>query len=881
MKKITAVLVILSLLVGNFSAVAQVPGKFLSPRNFKGGIKGLKYVPLATSSPALRTAELLARVERASRAATLEKTFSLNKLRQHIQAENITLVPRAILSHPIEHERATLLRRIFPVLGNNASLEERSQAAAFWREDLSRQTVQITQNAAAANDALADAASLGLFGQKEDIALLEDFYQTVKTLPQAPKAAAVLARTLLAHGEYEKLEEFFAVENGLYAGLQNGIAQYVKEKQINANVAFAPLPENYKEQPFQAQISTDGLSAALAADPSEQATSIWVNLTLSRPSAAAVPSTPVKSLQNPLELPPLSLQDPQALQLSAQEIIPPAVEKAGGQISGNNVPAGNIIIPMTAETVVPVPETAVPVSTPSQRKKLIDFFKKKAPQTQAAQPHTTAAAVSAPRISAKTVWGKIKNLFSKKPAPAQNAVPAGNDLNPKEAALQRAGIYMASYVMGLEVATPVIANFGSSFGLSLEENILVAVATYFPYSVGAILSNWTKKWLGRRNSMNLGLALMGGGLMAGVLFCGLNGAFVPQADTLMHFYKALACITIASMGGVIVHNSVGPIMTELSKNASELVKQKRNSYTELSRALGMASSFAFPYLATKVMGMDWSLAFALPIPLIGAAALGVNLAKIPNTKTVLKKAAKTGIQPKKTFKELIKNNEYVRLFKEEKGVGAFLGGLTIMNAVEMSYNNGFLFMLPSMTTDQSSQYLFGLAQFAAPFILGRYLAGKFLQWFPQHNMSVATLMAAGGGLASLFALGDPYALTAALFLAETGISTGFTLGFARTAKNPATQDRVVALLVASAISCAFGPLLLTNLAQSLIDAGIMDTSTATATAMLGIPSALALFSAALFKRMENMGAVSSSVLKRIYSFVKKSVFFPKQRRKRS
>lgn len=882
MKKIIALFVILSLLAGNFSATAQVPGKFLWPRNFKGNIKGLKYIPPNISFSGISSANMLTRVERAAHAAALNQAVSLNELQQHLSVGKISLTPHVILNHPIVDERAVLLRRIFPTLGSYASQEERNQAAAFWREDLSRQMARMAdKDASAANDALADAASLGLFGPTEDIALLEDFYQTAKTLPLAPHAAAVLTRTLLAHGEYEKLEKFFSVENGLYAGLQNGIAQYIQEKQINAHVAFVPLPKNYKEQAFQTQITSNGLSAALAADPSVKATGIWVHVTHFHPAVPAVAPTPAKTPRPPLELPDLPLQDPQGLQLSAQEIIQPSVEQEVGQSSTNNFPAGNNITPTTAVTVVPAPETTLPVSALPQPKKLIPFFKKKAPHTQAAQPHTTAAAVSAPRLPAKTTWGTIKNLFSKKPPAAQNDAPAATKPSPKAAAFQRAGIYMASYVMGLEVATPVIANFGSSFSLSLEENILVAVATYFPYSVGAIFSNWTKKVLGRKNSMNLGLALMGGGLLAGVLLCGLNGAFVPETDTLMHFYKALACITIASLGGVLVHNSVGPIMTELSENASELLKQKRNSYTELSRALGMASSFAFPYLATKVMGMDWSLAFALPIPLIAAAALGVNLAKLPNTKTVLQKAAKTNLQPKKTLKDFIKNNEYIRLFKEEKGVGAFLGGLTIMNAVEMSYNNGFLFMLPSMTTDQSAQYLFGLAQFAAPFILGRYLAGKFLQWFPQHNMSLATLLAAGGGAASLFALGDPYALTAALFLAETGISTGFTLGFARTAKNPATQDRVVALIVASAISCAFGPLLLTKLAQLLIDAGIMDTSAATAAAMLGIPSALALFSAALFKRMENMGAVSSSVLKKIYSFIKKSVFFPKQRRKRS
>lgn len=154
----------------------------------------------------------------------------------------------------------------------------------------------------------------------------------------------------------------------------------------------------------------------------------------------------------------------------------------------------------------------------------------------------------------------------------------------------------------------------------------------------------------------------------------------------------------------------------------------------------MAASFAFPFLATKVMGMDWSFTFALPIPLVAAAALGINLAKIPNTKPVLEPkaapvpaAAQSGQRNRRAYQltSSFQNNSYIRLFKEEKGVAALLTGLFIMNAVEMSFNNGFLFLLPSLTNDPSSQYLFGLTQFAAPFLLGRYLAGSFLKWFPK------------------------------------------------------------------------------------------------------------------------------------------------------
>lgn len=142
--------------------------------------------------------------------------------------------------------------------------------------------------------------------------------------------------------------------------------------------------------------------------------------------------------------------------------------------------------------------------------------------------------------------------------------------------------------------------------------------------------------------------------------------------------------------------------------------------------MGMAASFAFPFIATKLLAQDWSFTFAMPIPLVAAAALGLNLAKIPNSKPqVAVPQAKAGSEAKTGKWAALKNNAYVNLFKEEKGVAALLAGLFVMNAVETCFSNGFLFLLPGLTNDPSAQYLFGLAQFAAPFLLGRYLAGNF------------------------------------------------------------------------------------------------------------------------------------------------------------
>ena len=63
--------------------------------------------------------------------------------------------------------------------------------------------------------------------------------------------------------------------------------------------------------------------------------------------------------------------------------------------------------------------------------------------------------------------------------------------------------------------------------------------------------------------------------------------------------------------------------------------------------------------------------------------------------------------------------------------------------------------------------------------------------------------------------------------------------------------RVTSLIMATAVSCAVGPVILTQIAQSLMDAGLLNEGGATLAAMIGLPSLLALFSAKLFRRMEN------------------------------
>jgi len=868
MKKLTAVFAAFSLLLSQGTpAYAQLPRKFLkSAAQTQKALGKLSAQTLAESAGRFTTP-----VRTAARNALIGAAPSFTDLTLRARQGKTSFLADAILAHPVPAERTELLRRSFPAAAaaGEASPEQLEQAVSFWRRELIRSLPDFSNtDELTACQTLAEASALGLFGNSQDMVLLYTLIRRAEETPWEEAAAVITARSLLSRGNYAELELFFKRYPGRWPSLQNETAAYAQARRLPLQIETCPAQAASLNAGLREKLEPFGPAAPLAADASAAATGIWMNMAKGKARAAQnAPETgrpvPGPRLQTPVlekGLASVSVQTPDNLQIALRDLpangAQTAVPAANPAAHGANPPAASVSAAKASSRSgimyggIPLPEMWQSVKKAGGA--LLNLFKRKP--------------------AARTDGGIFRKIFKR-------ATAEQGPVSPKAAALQRASLYAASFVMGLEVATPVLANFGSSFGLSLEENILVMAATYLPYSLGAFFSNWMKKILGRKQSMNLGLSLMGLGLGAGVTLCGLNGAFLPEPDTMAHFYKILACITTASLGGVLVHNSVGPMMTELSANAGELVRQRRNTYTEFSRALGMAASFAFPFLSTKVLGMDWSLTFALPIPLVAGAFLGVNLAKLPNTKPAA--APKTKNATEKGFLSRLKNNEYIRLFKEEKGVGSFLSGLFIMNGVEMAVNSGFLFLLPKLTNDPSSQYLFGLAQFAAPFLLGRYLAAKSLKWFPKHNMSAATLLAAGGGIASLFALDNVYALTAALFAAETGISTGFTLGFARTAKNSATQDRVVSLIVASALSCAFGPMLLSSAAQAMIDAGIFSESAATAAAMIGIPSGLAVLAAMLFRKVENLGEAGASALKKLFSFIKKSVYYPKQRRKRT
>ena len=738
-------------------------------------------------------------------------------------------------------------------------------------------------------EALERGAAYAQMGAQPEV--LTDFYKQAKGSVLEEVSLTITARGLLRMKAYVQLRALYAKTSSF--GVWKGIQRYATESNIPL-VLGVPQGEVAVNEGLREFLGKRGNGAVLHTDASYEATKIWMEgfkpegvpaRSAQGKAPEAVAETPVVAKANtePVGIPVVDVTATAPLTVAPLNagLGSGVKEPVSAEVKAVAAPTGASAVAAKASSTSGVLYGGVPFFAMADfvkrgYKAFRGWFAKKQPKA----PVQTAKATA----SQKGIFQKagairqqindflIKKLLKNKTTPVDQAA-----LTPRQQALQRASIYLASAVMGFEVATPIIASIGESFGFSISQSIWVAVATYVPYSIGAFLSNFLKKALGRKASLNLGLTLMGSSLLAGYSLLGLDGSFVAEADPMAHFYKILLAITCASMGGVLIHGAAGPLITNLGKTqgASELSLQKRNAYVELSRSIGMMSSFAFPWISTAVLGMDWSLAFALPIPIVAASLVGLNAVKIPNTKIEAQKpeirqqtsiplsevpqagssnrAVRARTSTAFSVLQSIKNNEYISLFKEQKGVGALLAGLSILNMVEMCFNNGFLFMLPSLTENPSSQYIFGLLQFAIPFLIGRYLAVPFMKFFPKHSMSIATALAAASGLASMAVTNNVYALTAALFLSEVGISTTFTLAFARTAQNTKTQDRITSLIIAAALSCAVGPMLLSHLAEFFTNTGIASAGNgATSLAMIAVPATLAAFTAALFYKMEKI-----------------------------
>ena len=741
-------------------------------------------------------------------------------------------------------------------------LADKQPALTFWHKEISEKAAKLGQLPAdkltvealnapegkpvlqAAGEVITDISALGLVATQQDAPRVLQAYKEVAQTPFAPVVAQTAAKALLRLKAYEPLQALLDETTNTSVNW-TGLKTYAQEQNIALTFPKAGVPDMHVVELAQ-KLGAFSPMAKNAVDGSAAAISWYVQAGLAPAatanSAATAKGTAKSVTQKPADVAPALLNNLQTLQLSTP----------------SSVPAFASVAPEVKTAVVPT-ETAV-----VQAEAVADVT-----------PVSAAAVDATPASAATVVSDNTGILYSGVPVPfltekfqalvekakqfllKDKNIP--QELKQDATFLQKASVYLASVVIGLEIGTPIMASLGSSLDLSLSEKILVTAATFLPYSVGSFISNWLKERFGRKASANIGLGLMAGSFITGVTALGLDGSFVPWDNSLLHFYSILTSLMVASFGGVFIHNAVGPIMTDLSKNMSEMIRQKRVSYTELVRAVGMLSSYAFPFIATTCLGMDWSSSFVMALPFVGLSAAAMNLAKIPNTKPAVTKATEMAAGLRRrglSWKQTLLDNNYLRLFKEDKSVAPLITGLFLMNGVEMAYNSGFLLMLPSLTNNPSDQYLFGLTQYAIPFVLGRFLAGKFLNWFPKHNLSVATGIAAMGGLAAMGVMDNVYALTAALFAAETGISTSFTLSFAQTAKNTLTQDRVTSLIVASAVACAIFPVLLSDVAQHLIDMGIFTVGDATAVTLVGIPAAMALYSARLFTKVENLTAGS-------------------------
>lgn len=706
-----------------------------------------------------------------------------------------------MLSHPNVQERNVLLRTNFVSLAlrNKVLPADKAEASDVYRQSLKNNSNDLPLM-------LSDIASLGVLGsaEKDAAVILQVAKKSLGTAHEAAVTASA-ARALLRLGAYEELAQL-AQKSTVQPELWDGIEMYAKLNRLPLTLPQATRT-SVSVREIQKELTKWGPLNYLVVDPSLRATVLYVN-------TGKVPLTTQEVLK--------AVSQPKPLATRAEKV--DESDEAAAEL-------GEVSAPVVA---APAAEKFVVAPT----------------QTAALMVAQEAALSKADLLAQTKSW--IERLK-----------PKGLNSADETKFSQRAALYLTAFSIGLEIGTPIMASIKTALNLPLSLAVLVTVATYSPYLFGSFIANWLKGKVGRKGTVNTGLALMGGSFALGATALGLDGSFTAWDNQIGQFLGILGALTVASTGSVFIHGSVGPVMTEISHKANELVRQKRGTYVELSRSIGMMASFAFPFIATSMLGMDWSAPFLLALPVVGASALTLNWAKLPNTKpthqkltgelkTVQSPVMDGARKPRKAmaWKESFLNNSYVRLLREEPGVGSFISALFIMNAVEMGINSGFLFMVPQLTDNESLKYLLGMSQFAVPFLAGRYLAGHFLKWFPKRNLSIATTL---GGVSALAALGltdHLYAFTSALAMSELGISTAFTLAFARTAVKPSTQDRITSLIMATAVACAVGPMMLTWVAEGLMGAGIPEAG-ATLAALIGIPSGLAALSAGLFRRMEN------------------------------
>lgn len=433
-------------------------------------------------------------------------------------------------------------------------------------------------------------------------------------------------------------------------------------------------------------------------------------------------------------------------------------------------------------------------------------------------------------------------------------------------------IYSMGFLMGLEVASPVMTDLGMSLGLNMDDNSWVTVATYLPYFLGAMLSSTLHNHLGAKRTLGLGLALNITGLLGGIFLCGLNGSFTPEVDTQAHFQRILAAIATASLGMIFIQSSIGAVFEHLTRVAPEMASvpekerlntlEKGNIKMQIFRSAGIIMTYLFPWAAAALLHKDWSYAFVIPLPVMALGATVFLLANLPNMKgegpapeaAAQEIIAETAVPQEKIHKSLwskLKNSGYISLFKEEPTAKYLIPAAFLMNVIEVTIHNGLMFLLPTMGIPDGTRYFLTMMQYAAAFLTGRMISPWVLSTFPNYKMTLSSLLTLGGiAVAFPFAQSNAYVFSIALTLAQIGISSLFALLFGASARNPQTQTRMVSLIIASAISCAVGPLWLANIGQWGINTGIVGEKAGMALALIAIPGIMAVLANWLLFRME-------------------------------
>ena len=435
-------------------------------------------------------------------------------------------------------------------------------------------------------------------------------------------------------------------------------------------------------------------------------------------------------------------------------------------------------------------------------------------------------------------------------------------------------LYSTAFLMGLEVASPIMTDLGMSLGLNMDDNSWVTVATYLPYFLGAMLCTTLHNKMGAKHTLGLGLALNLTGLVGGMLFCGLDGSFTPEVDTQAHFQRILAAIATASLGMILIQSSVGTVLEHLTRVTPKMqaldhqqrlnILEKGNIKMQVFRSVGIIMTYLFPWISAALLHKDWSYAFVIPIPFMALGAGVFLLANLPNIKegdeaetapaaNIQEQSAAAPAAEAKTkgLWDKIKNSSYISLFKEEPAAKYLVSAAFLMNVIEVTIHNGLMFLLPTMDISDGTRYFLTMMQYAAAFLIGRMIAPWVLKKFPNYKMSLCALVGLGGIALSLpFAQSNAYIFSGALTAAEVGISALFTLLFGAAARNPKTQARMVSLIIASAISCAVGPLWLANIGQWAINTGLLGEKAAMAIALIAIPWVMTIVANILLYRVE-------------------------------